>query len=744
MPRKSSGSVLSQAEIAKLEGRRYYQKGTSQTGTNDFICVDGEGVTNKMADGVIDHRYVLYGVGDEQIENPNGLSYQEILEFTLHCFKKMGTKNTAYCGFFLGYDFNQWLKTAPFRKVERLITREGREARRSKSEKLHGIILPVDFPNGWQLNMLGMRRMEIRKRTCRCDIHYCKHKKSPYVYICDAGPFFQTSFLNTIDPKKWLNPVVSDEEFETIKEGKEGRSAATCITDEMRYYNRLENNVLARVMRALNDGFKEMHIRLTPREWFGPGQAAQKWMKKEKLPRAFDLLQSIKPYVTENALKTYYGGWFEIMMHGIIPGITHEYDINSAYPDIISKLPCITEGHGFWPRNIGEPEIKNHPYTMVRAKVSCFKEYRPEDIGNARTLRETGQNCIGTMLHRDTKKRIHRPDTSEGWFWLHEINAAIRAGFITDVVFYEWIRYDQMCDCPPPMRGVAELYKLRLKHDKRSAMGMGCKLAYNSMYGKFAQSVGHPLFANPFYASLITAGCRTKITNAIATHPNGMWDVVFVATDAVCFLTEHPGLELSNKLGDWEHKTHEDLAVFKPGVYWDNKNRIAIAEGKKAAFKARGIKATDFACRLEEIDEQFLQWHDGNFPAPVFTDGQIEGWPYVEFISNFSMITCLQAIRRNKWYLAGLVFNNMVFYQNSNPIDKRIGMFPERSNDDRPIIRTMPWSLHNGEYDTLPYQRRMGLDDPYEDPWSLERMEAFGVSPDGYIPDIISDALRTE
>src|SRR6185437_16258359 len=75
-----------------------------ETGTDEWICLDGEGET---IDGV--HRYVLLGVGNQQIENRDGLSWREI--FTLiELFHK---PRRAFCGFYLSYDFTQWLKTLP-------------------------------------------------------------------------------------------------------------------------------------------------------------------------------------------------------------------------------------------------------------------------------------------------------------------------------------------------------------------------------------------------------------------------------------------------------------------------------------------------------------------------------------------------------------------------------------------------------------------------------------------------------
>lgn len=689
-----------------------YNRGKSHhtTGTHDFICVDGEGIN---VNG--EHRYVLLGIGSDQIENEEGLQWYEIFEFLYSHYKK----GVAFVGFFLSYDFDRWLRTMPMKKVERLLTNEGREARKSKSPKLHSKVLPVDLPRGWQINMLGKKMMEFRRRSCHCDIVYCEHPKGPWMKICDAGPFFQTSFLKVIDPKNWDEPILSNEEYELIKKGKDNRSTATCITEEMRYYNRLENEILARVMHVLDLGFRKMGIKLAPGQWFGPGQAAQKWMKNEKVPSAFTILEAVPVWFLEAARISYFGGWFEIMLHGIIPGESYEYDINSAYPYVISSLPCLL--HGTWQRGTGKPpEFQSNEYVLVRARLSCYRK------GNA--------SYIGTMLHRDRSDRILRPTRTEGWFWKHEIDAGKRAGTISKCNIQQWMAYTP-CDCPPPMAAVKKLYDIRLQVGKNSPLGKGCRLAYNSMYGKFAQSVGHPLFANPIYASLITSGCRTMILEAIATHPGGKWNVAMVATDAVFFLDPHPKLKISNDIGDWDYTPRHNLTLFKPGIYWDDNTRNAIIENRMPIFKARGVSARAFASAIQEIDAIFASWNN-NPPDLSDSPGNVFGWPDVKFKSGFSMVSCLQAIRRHKWELAGHVDDEREMTQNANPYDKRIGVYPYDHNS-RLIWRSEPWTFGLDDCESKPYQKRFGMDDP----WSTERKELYGITPDGNVPDLIAEVL---
>src|SRR5256885_2771992 len=110
----------------------------------------------------------------------------------------------------------------------------------------------------------------------------------------------------------------------------------------------------------------------------GPGQAAQKWLKNKKITTANEIQETVPIWFLEAARASYFGGWFEIMMHGMVPGITYEYDINSAYPYIISSLPCLL--HGEYKGGSGKPP-ENSRYVLVYASLSSYRKGIPCNIG---------------------------------------------------------------------------------------------------------------------------------------------------------------------------------------------------------------------------------------------------------------------------------------------------------------------------------------------------------------------------
>jgi DNA polymerase type B, organellar and viral len=671
----------------------------------EFIMVDGEG----SGEGP-DHKYVLLGVGDVQLERPDGFTdITEIFGFLYEQFKEH--PDASFCGFYLGYDYNMWLRLLPRDRAFYLLTEAGRRKRKrvckcARADRCkHSRIAPhpVEF-RGWQFDILGYKRLRIRPKVCECQQATCKCPgQAQWMYINDSGPFFQASLISVIDPKKWETPIVTDEEFATILEGKSHRGAAV-LDDDMRRYNRLENEVGARLLTQLNLGFTAADIRLNKKQWFGPGQAAQAWMRIDnKLNVTTNAVRDLPRNLKVDIIATYYGGWFEIPCHGIVAGITYEYDINSAYPSIASRMPCMC---GKWTSGNGSPRGNlSHKWLYSKNASSPIRLCYVTVTGKSPYL--------GPLPYRDTKGGVSRPRHTEGWYWQHELDAAKRAGLITDITYHRWHEYHP-CAHAAPLRALAGLYEGRQRIGKDTPQGKAYKLVYNSCYGKLAQSLGDPVFANPVYASLITSGCRTLILHAIATHPDKAAAVVMVATDGVYFLAPHPGLDasLTDEMGDWSKAEKHDLTLFKPGVYWDDHSRELINAGKTPRFKARGINAQDFARSIADVDAMFDGWSEDQAPNVA--------WPTVEFKSRFSQVSVLQALRwtdgikqagkqEGKYRaLAGQVSTGKTLTQSSEPDIKR-NPRSLRYDPTWGVWRTEPWD-HKGWPASTPYERRFGVD----------------------------------
>ncbi len=553
--------------------------------------------------------------------------------------------------------------------------------------------------------------------------------QSGWLYICDTGPFWQTSFLKVIDPKGWGDePVCSETEFETVVKGKADRGtiAAYGSTDyyaEMQMYNVLENAILARVTQRLNEGFMNdaIPIPIKKSDWYGPGRAAQTWMdqlhsriadrdaieynkdhgtrtsvgsperRNEGGLLSADVYMSMPSWFYDAAQSSYYGGWFEQMVHGHC-GDVWEYDINSAYPFIIASLPCLhNDGinhDGTYSRGSGDRGIPTEGYCLIHATVRGSNPY------------------IGAMPYRTKQGNILRPHVTEGWYWQHEIDSAIRAGLVDTVEVRELVSYSP-CSCSPPFDptdiGITRMYMQRLDAGKNSPAGKALKLVYNSAYGKTAQSIGAPKYSNPVYASLITAGCRTLILDAIATHPDGAASVTMVATDGIYFLSEHPNLPRSStQLGLWDEAFKPGMTQLMPGVYWDDKTRESLGTDAPKV-KSRGVNAKDLAREINNLDHAFAVSHAN------LASGSNYAWPAIEFKVNFLLDSAKLALQRGKWDTAGRVQHDTTRRISSNPISKR-NPIAYRDEAWSGITRTSPYP-HGPEITSTPYRKAFGFVD---------------------------------
>lgn len=679
-------------------------------GPRQFIGVDGEG--QAFPDG--SHRYVLLGVGDEQREWPEGVTdVSEVFAFLYEQFEQ--APNAVFAGFYLGYDFNMWFRLLPRDRSSMLLTKAGQAARirickkcaqRKRRCDHHLSPHPVEY-RGWQFDILAGKRFRLRPKRCECKTATCPcEDQAPWMYINDAGPFFQSSLMKAINPRNWKDsPVVTPDEYETLEQGKGNRATAQ-LGDEMKFYNRLENEILARLLTRLDNGLEDMGVRLNKKQWFGPGQAAQAWMRQgNKLDATMEAVRHYPSRLLEALKGSYYGGWFEIPAHGIIPGNTWEYDINSAYPCIIARLPCLC---GTWKHGKGLPSGRlSHDWLY---KDSCKAPGRKLRL--VRVTVEGRDKYLGPVPKRHASGRVLRAN-SIGWYWEHELSAARKAGLISEVTYHEWWDYTP-CDHAAPLVSIRELYLKRQNPSvgKDSAKGKAYKLVYNSVYGKTAQSEGAPVFGNPVYASLITSGCRTMILQAIATHPQKSAAVVMVATDGVYFLDRHPGLDerISERIGEWSREEKRNLTLFKPGVYWDDSTRETIEKGDTPQFKARGINAKDFGKSLSEVDDIFHKW---NTEAPSCHND----WPRVEFHSSFTQISVLQAVEwtagekdpviRNARYRrdAGRVMEGKPLIQDSFPESKR---HPFMTRDENGVWRS-EWYRGLAPSESYPYSKDFGI-----------------------------------
>jgi len=513
------------------------------------------------------------------------------------------------------------------------------------------IPFPVEYL-GWEFDILGMKRFKLRPQGSQS-----------WMYICDVGPFFQTSFLKALDPSKWPTPVCTQQEYDVIVEGKSARGQDTQTDEEMIKYNLLENALLTRLMDRMRDGYKKMDIKIPSRNWYGPGAAVNIWLNNINAPTA-----SLRETNIEDALRaSYYGGRFEITAHGPV-GTLYEYDINSAYPDAMSALPM--EG-GTW-TNDGNLDDE---WCLFHCRV----------VGNS--------DWLGPVPHREPSgKSVCYPFLVQGWYWAHELKAAKQAGLISEIHPLEILRYVPGASYKP-FAELRTLYNVRVEVGKDTPQGKAIKLVYNSAYGKVAQSVGQPKFANVLYASLITSHCRTKILAAIASHPKKSKAVAMIATDGIYFTSPHKTLHTSStELGSWSYAKREEMFLIKPGMYFDGEGKV----------KSRGIGNRDVFRLRSKIRDTWME-HDWDSKQ----------WPKFEVTPDFLVISPRAASHRGTWDLCGAV-SKEPFVHSFSPHTKRYFEWPLRFVNDGVKTEVLPITraaskLGQDFAESTPYDKRFGV-----------------------------------
>lgn len=678
-----------------------------------FIAIDGEGIKDPFTGA---HHYALLSCGDKHLSQDGAhLAFHEIAAFLWACFEEH--PDAIYVGFYLGYDFSQWLRSLPEERARMLLDdglgKDGKpdgSPGKAKRQRKNGLPHQPPWPVrhlGWEFDYLAKKRFKLRpegvppkgtpEAICNGKGNSRRYK---WMYINDAGSYFQTTFLKAIDPTNNPNPVCTHSEFDIIAAGKLRRETAE-FDPAMVEYNQLECTILARLMAQLQEGIREEGLHLSRSQWHGPGQIAQAWMKKVGVPKG-DQIRDITPEAVRDAARgSYFGGWFEIFWHGPVPGDSNGYDINSAYPFVMAQMPCLLHGH--WSHTQEKPG--------GRLLTWAEKDRLPQ-WGFVRAWVKGTSQHVGAMLHRNKDKTIVRPNETAGWFVAAELSAAIKAHIVKHVRLYQTWEYHP-CDCPPPLAPLVDLYEGRLRAGKNSPSGKAKKLVYNSVAGKFQQSVGEPAYGNPIYGTWTTSGCRTLILNSIATHPKGLRDLLMVATDGVVWRSPHPALDLDPaRLGAWDGTVHRDLSLFMPGVYWDDAARSRIAAGEAPAFKSRGIASKDLHKHICELDAAWERFDRA-------------GWPRMELDVAFQLISPTQALARGKWELAGTVNNDKHRIISANPEAKR--------KADRPGKSTV-WPMA-AQLESLPYDGTFG------DELRAFADSEFGDHPDGRIADILVEAV---
>ena len=346
--------------------------------------------------------------------------------------------------------------------------------------------------------------------------HAAPAKKFKSRAIWDCFTFFQASFVSALTDWKITDPAT----LEQITKMKEARGTSQWMgapeaRDAALRYCLDECRLLATLMRQFVTSCRTADIDLAGR-YHGAGSVGGAMLKELGIDRHVKNAAARWPKGLVEAVKfSYFGGRFEHSVLGPIDGPVFGFDISSAYPYHTFQLPCLECGH--WKRTKKREDLEAPDVAAALVRYGLGDDVDPDEPW-------------GPFPFRAKDGTITFPLRSGGgWVWRSEFLAGERA--FRHVEFREaWI-YTTKCT-HRPFAKVPTWYRHRLRIGKEGA-GIVLKLGVNSIYGQMARSVGGGgKYQCWIWASMITAGCRAMVLDALALHEDRR-NLLAVATDGI-------------------------------------------------------------------------------------------------------------------------------------------------------------------------------------------------------------------
>lgn len=359
-------------------------------------------------------------------------------------------------------------------------------------------------------------------------------------------------------------------------------------------YAEKDSNLTCRIAWNVVQSFESNGVRMA--RPYSPASVAERaCLDSCSIPTMNDMIR-LHEDSAQFAWTAYQGGWFESVgsgYWGFDQGGVRAFDITSAYPHVMWWLPDMTFGEWIG-TPYGETEEEAWEYLNNNWKHYSLSYFEAEVIF------PEGLNIYPAAKKSEVAGCLMNPRVVFGFFTGDEIKEFESWG--AEVEIERWSAFipdDQNEEAEDVEDGVrypfrpfiktfygGKLAQDRLKEandpaydeEKRSIY----KLMINSLYGKTVQAIEKEGMRstgqlwNPFYASVITAGCRTRMGEIIRL--NGHDNVLAVNTDGVIFkdspdlvippnpMPVHFDDELVN-LGDWDDDGKGALLLMMSGVY---------------------------------------------------------------------------------------------------------------------------------------------------------------------------------
>lgn len=427
----------------------------------------------------------------------------------------------------------------------------------------------------WSLHWIPGKIFDVTRRPQQRKGH--DGGRGTTVRIYDYSSFFGgTAFLKACE--QILREDLDDSDREVIERGKRARgSQGWEELPEVIHYWTLEIQLIRRTFERFRDVMYRAGFEL--KDWYGPGALANYINSVHKIRPHLaggQVTSTFMPDAVHEASKVAFsGGRFELFKGGRIQGPIYAVDINSAYPYALTMVPSLDPNYGEW-HHTSNPDstVRFGIYRITfRAPNASPFEYRPMPL-----------------FYRDVNGLITYPNMVTGWYYSPEARMVMGMPGVTVHEGWEWRTHTEVF----PWEFLRDMYATRQRLGKDNLLSMPFKLGPNSLYGKYAQTVGWDQRKNlpPRSHALPVAGwvtsfCRSMLWRIIRQIPS---DVIAVETDSV-FTTVDPrtlDLTLSDNLGDWGISEYDELMYVQSGMYHTN------VGGVWTGVRSRGLSRTEY------------------------------------------------------------------------------------------------------------------------------------------------------
>lgn len=578
MPREAKPRESPLEQLAADASSRKREAVRSRLETRQFVVWDGEGA--RATGRRKPQNYVLFGYYDgaeHGFISGESLGTYECLDFIIECAQKH--KDAWHVSFAFGYDTDMILRNLSPKQFaflrDRGYTRVGDNYR------------VEHIPGKWiRVTQYGPTFPKVR--TDRYS-----------VTIYDVWGFFQSTFVAAIKSYLGLDHPLMKAHLTLVEAGKKRREGFTYeqLPFIERYW-RVENELFHALINRLREYLYAVDLRIS--KWHGPGALASYSYRTQKVKaHKADCGEAI--YTA--ARFAYAGGRFERFHIGRYEH-AYGYDINSAYPNAIARLPSLSEGQ--WIHNANPKRFTE------------FGIYRISMRGAAITRKPS------PLFHRDERGNVSFPWRLDGWYWAPELRAMQNAlpefQNVSIHEGYEYVGYTTR-----PFAFVHDVYEQRrdMKRDGNGAQ-IALKLLLNSLYGKQAQRAGWERTGGaPTWHQLEWAGWVTSYTRAMLfelMHSIPYDKLIAVETDGI-YTTSTPdelGITHSVELGGWEVSEYDELIYLQSGLY-------AKRNGPDWSLKFRGLDSDSISVEQVQSHARLLLAHS-EWPSLVGTTTRFVGY----------------------------------------------------------------------------------------------------------------------